>query len=243
MAECSICIVPNYEVALDDGVWIEDGSTIKGDSVYLAATSSVWDVLCNELSGSGRVRGAVTMPLDIPVWETLIEVFPSEFNPAKNKRSNVNVGSHQTETLFPGEKRYYDVTVGSHAKLFLDPGDDVPGIFHFNKLILGSHASLICLGPSEIRIKEQLVSVGAKSSYLGPAEGADLNSTDVVIYVAGSSPAVMLGQGNRIRANLFAKNGSFVSGEGGILTGSFIARDITIGQKSIVNYNGVLPEP
>jgi hypothetical protein len=49
---------------------------------------------------------------------------------------------------------------------------------------------------------------------------------------------VALGQGNRIQANVYAPFGSFTTGEGCMLEGSFIAKDITIGQKTVVKYNG-----
>lgn len=237
--ECSPCIIPNFEVALDGGVWIAEGSTIKGDRVYLEGTSSIWDVEFNELAGSGRVRGEMTTPLDLPIWEALIDYFP-KVNEMKPGNKDINVGSHALKNLTPG--KYDDVTVGSHAKLFLQLDNGSPAVFIFDNLTLDSHALLICDGPTEIRIKNKLVSNSAKSSYLGPAAGSGLSARDVVIYVAGSPQAIMLGQGNKIRANMFAKNGSLTTGNGCILEGSFIAKDVTIGQKSIVRYDSAFSQ-
>ena len=77
---------------------------------------------------------------------------------------------------------------------------------------------------------------------MGPAQGLDLSAKDVMIYVNGLGQAVDLGQGSRVRANVLAGNGSFTTGEGCVLEGSFIAKDITIGQKSIVKYDGAFSQ-
>ena len=102
-AECSTCVFPNAEVALDDGVWVSDGATIKGDRVHLGTGASVWNVECSELSGIGRVRGDVTTPLDLPVWEAVLAFFPSKLIPRK-PTSDVNVGSCEKKTLIPGRE-------------------------------------------------------------------------------------------------------------------------------------------
>ena len=80
---------------------------------------------------------------------------------------------------------YHDVTVDSHAILFLDPGDSNPGVFHFNNLTLNAYTVVVCR-PSEIRIKGKLLSSGAEATYLGPAARSGLRAEDVVVYVKGS---------------------------------------------------------
>ncbi|MBT8334165.1 MAG: hypothetical protein KJP19_07005, partial [Deltaproteobacteria bacterium] len=69
-----------------------------------------------------------------------------------------------------------------------------------------------------------------------------LSARDVIVYVNGSTQAVVFGQGTRIRANILAMNGSLTTGEGCILEGSFIAKDVTIGQKSRVTYDGAFSQ-
>jgi len=232
--ECSSCLIPNFEVALDGGVWVDEGSTIKGDSVYLDTAASVWDIEYNNWSGSSEsVRGKITTSLNTPIWEELLDIWQeASFQPGTVDKS---VAPHTSELL---SQRYYnDVTVGSHAELKLDEG-----VFHFRSLTMGSHASLICSGQTKIYIAEQLASGSAKSSYVGPAVGLDLSAKDVIVYVNGSTQAVDLGQGTRIRANILAMNGSLTTGEGCILEGSFIAKDVTIGQKSSVKYDGAFSQ-
>ena len=242
-AECSSCVLPNVDVALDDYVWVADGATIKGDRVHLDTNASVWNVESNELTGSGLVRGKVTTSLDLPVWGAVEDFFPSGFYPAESQSSDVNVESREKKTLYPGEGMYHDVTVDSHAILFLDPGDSNPGVFHFNNLTLNAYTAVVCRGPSEIRIKGKLLSNGAEATYLGPAARSGLRAEDVVVYVMGSEQAVVLGRKNWIRANIFAKNGNLETDERCLLAGSFIARNITIGEKSVVIYDGAFSEP
>jgi hypothetical protein len=233
--ECSLCVVPGFEVALDGGAWVDEGATIKGDSVYLDAAASVWDIEYNDLSGSSdSIRGKTTTSLDTPLWEELLNIWQEAvFHPGTD-----NITVDPQISFGPlSQGNYSDVTVGSHAALEL-----TPGVFHFRNLSMGSHASLICSGQTTIYIAGQILSGSAKSSYVGPAAGSDLSAKDVIVYVNGSNQAVVLGQGTRIRANILALNGSFTSGEGCLLEGSFIARDITIGQKSSVKYDGAFSQ-
>jgi hypothetical protein len=228
--ECESCLVNQFEVAVD-GAWVADGTIIKGDSVLLANRASVWDVQCNDYVDSGEIRGEISEPLGLPVWEGLNNLFPSDFTPSNKKKDDISVGSHGTRTISSG--RYRDISIGSHAKLYLEPG-----LYHVRKLELGSHSSLICKGELEIRIAENIVAGSAKASYLGSSAVSGFSPKDVKVYVKGGGDEVVaaaFGQGHVIRANIFAKNGSLTTGEGCVLEGCFIAEDIVIGQKSIVN--------
>ena len=77
---------------------------------------------------------------------------------------------------------------------------------------------------------------------MGPAEGLVCSARGRGDLCERDPQAVILGQGNRMRANLLAKNGSLATGEGCMLEGSFIARDITIGQKSVVKFDGAFSQ-
>ncbi len=163
----------------------------------------------------------------MPVWDGLTDLFPSQFKPGNESHT---VASQDTLTLNAGE--YRDVTVGSHATLYL-----TGGVYHFRDMYLGSHAQVICNEAVEIRIEGRLESGSAKAAYLGPKAGANIRPEDVVVYVNGPG-GVLFGQGHNILANIYAKNGTFETGEGCVLTGSFIANDVIIGQKNVVNYAG-----
>jgi len=228
----------DVEVAFETGVWLADGTTIKADSVDIAQHASVWNVACNQLTGNGRVRGEVTTPLELPVWEGAQDFFPTSFSPGSD---NINIGPHAKQTLNPGN--YGDVTIGSHAILFLDPGESNPGIFQFNNLDLHSYTALICKGPAEIRIKEKLNARDTHATYIGPAARMRYRPEDVIIYVEGPGEAVSLGHASWVRANIFAQNGSLTTDSWCRLAGSFIAKEVTIGERTIVSYDGAFSEP
>jgi hypothetical protein len=227
--ECDSCLVAGFEVALQDA-WMADGYHIKADSIQISG--SVWDIHCNNYDNQGTIRGEITPSLDLPVWEGLPGLFPTDFDPlGNNENDNCEVASQGSLTLGPTDP-CFDAVVGSQATLYL-----TGGVYHFNNMYLGSHAQVICNGPVEIRIKGRLESGSAKAAYLGPKAGSDIRPEDVVVYVNGPG-GVLFGQGHTILANIYAKNGTFETGEGCVLTGSFIANDVIIGQKSVVNYAG-----
>jgi hypothetical protein len=216
-------------VALQD-TWVADSYQVKADSIQISG--SVWDIQCNDYDNQGVIRNDITQPLTLPVWEELPGLFPSDFNPlGKNENDNCEVESQGSLTLGPTNP-CFDVVVGSQATLYL-----TGGVYHFNHMYLGSHAQVICNGPVEIRIDGHLESGSAKAAYLGPRAGSDIRPEDVVVYVNGPG-GVLFGQGHIILANIYAKNGTFETGEGCVLTGSFIANDVIIGQKTVVNYAG-----
>jgi hypothetical protein len=231
---CEACLVSGFEMALEGGAWVDDSLILKANRVYIESDASVWDVNCNVLQADGNIRGEVTTPLDEPVWDPL-----PEFNQVSGALGeDVFVASQEVMDLLPPGD-YGDISVGAHATLNI-----IPGLYQIRNLILGSHAKIICNEGEgeeklvEIRIAERIISGSAKASYIGPSTDSGIKPKDIVIYVAGTPDAVMLGQGNQIKANVYAPSGSFTSGEGCMLEGSFIAKDITIGQKSIVTYDG-----
>jgi hypothetical protein len=219
-------------VALQD-TWVAEGYQIKGNRVQILG-GSVWDVIYNEYEVTGQILGESIMGLELPVWEGLPGLFPPEtdFNPiGKNENENCEVESQVSLTLGPTDP-CFDVVVGSQATLYL-----TGGVYHFNDMYLGSHAQVICNGPVELRIRGKLESGSAKAAYLGPRAGSDVRPEDVVVYVNGLG-GVLFGQGHTILANIYTKNGTFETGEGCMLTGSFIANDVIIGLKNVVNYAG-----
>jgi hypothetical protein len=233
-------LVNEYEIALGGGVWVMDGIEIKGDDVYIDPTASVWDLYYGSLNEGAMdtVRGEPYTFVP-PVWADVETVFIENFAVGANE---VIVPSQEAQTISQG--LYGNLEIGSHATLNLLPGD-----YQVDNIALGSHAKIFCHGPVTIWINGALISGSAKSSYIGPQAGEGFSAKDIIIYVAGEADAVVFGQGTNIQANIFSKNGNIVTGEGCVLTGSFIGRNITIGQKSVVNWDGAFssggenPEP
>ncbi len=232
------CVINGYEVALGGSVRVSDALKVVGHRVFLDPASSVWDVEYNTLAGGGEIRGEQETPLIHPIWEDVLTYWPTVFEPVGGDPQPITVLSQdETTKLKPGT--YGNVVLGSHASLFLEPGEEgAPGLYHFKNLTLGSHSVLTTGGSVEIKIDGRIESGSAKSTYIGPQTGTGFDAKDVKIFVAGEPIAVLLGQGQQIKANIFAKNGSIVTGEGCVLTGSFIAKDVTIGQKSTVYWAG-----
>ncbi len=226
--DCDPCLVSDFDVALDGGAWLADSTTIEGNRVHVESPNAAWDVKCNYIDNPAGVRNEITTPLATPVWDPL-----PEFKTTVGRlKKDFSLDSQGDATLPVGS--YRNVSIGSHAILRL-----LSGTYQIKDLTLSSHAKIICEGPVEILIDGTLESSSAKASYIGPSSGASISPKDVVLYVAGSPDAVLLGQGTIIRANIYAKNGLFSTGEGATLDGSVIARDISLGQKSVVTYNGV----
>ena len=70
------------------------------------------------------IRGEIIQPLALPVLEGVEGLFPSQFYQGS---TNHTVESHGTLTLNAGI--YRDITVGSHATLYLEEGK-----YHFRKM-------------------------------------------------------------------------------------------------------------
>lgn len=234
-------VTSGLELAVDEHVFMADEVKIIGDSVQLRSTASVYCVVYNDLVNLGaeiREPACSCSPLaqcDLPNWQL------PEFLSSSPSNVDQLVGSGQT--LILGAGNYRDITLSSGAILKL-----TGGIYHFRNLTLGTGSSLICEKTTQLRIEGRL-STGSKV-YLGPYPVAPppapeqpvggLRARDVKVYIAGRDDkkkgiAAAIGEGNIIRANLLAPNGSLAIEEGCRIEGSFIAKDVIIGQKTEVH--------
>jgi hypothetical protein len=230
-------LVPYFELSVAENAWVADGYEIKADSVQIRSTASVYEVYCNNLESGGTVRleNGVHTPLGLPVWGG--PAFETTFLSNKNKPS-VTIPSSGTRTLAPGV--YSNVSIGSFGTLTL-----TEGTYDFLNLTLGSSSKLLCHGLTKIRIAERLYP-GTKA-YLGPSADSSLKAKDVVIYVKGangksatlgdSPKAAQIGEGSTFKANIYAKNGTLLIQEGCVLEGSFIAKDVEVGMKTVINFD------
>jgi hypothetical protein len=233
-------LVPEFEVSVAENVYIADAWQIKGDSVQIRSTASVYEVFYNELDNRGTIRfhdnDITYTPLPLPIWSEVEDLFPKG-NAFKASKDNVIVDS--SLHLPPGE--YNDVILGSNKTLILTGGE-----YDFMNLELGSESILVCENPTTIRIKERIYP-GTKA-FLGPQATSTVTARDITIFVNGTNgkkgglndkpKAAHIGEGNTVKANIYAKNGTLLIEEGCILEGSFIAKDVSIGQKSVINFNG-----
>jgi hypothetical protein len=234
---------PEFEVSVDVNAWIANGSAIKADTVRIRSTASVYEVFCNlpgtEISGEVRLEDGLHYGLEVPVWSEVESLFPKDnyFKASKDSKDKVIVET--SRNLSPGV--YNDVILESNATLILSGGQ-----YDFMNLELGSGSVVVCQDSTIIRIEDRLYP-GTKS-YLGPQAGSTITAGDIKIYVNGTNgkkgglndkpKAAHIGEGNTIKANIYAKNGTLLIEEGCILEGSFIASEVSVGQKSVVNFKG-----
>jgi hypothetical protein len=243
-------LVSGFEISLGENAWVADGSVIQGDTVEVRSTASVWEVFCNEagtaISGEVRQEEGIHYGLETPLWDGVEDIFPGDQQfLAKKKDPAVTVDSSQELTLpLPGGDGnpnyvYSDVTLSSNATLRLQAG-----VYDFMNLGMGSDARLVCEGPATIRIQERLYP-GTKA-YVGPTKESGLGSGEIKVFVKGTNGkkggltdkplAAQIGEGNTVNAILYAKNGTLQIGEGCVLEGIFIALDVSVGMKTVVNF-------
>ncbi len=213
------------EISVGVGARTEDGVKIIGDSIKISRHASVYDVYYNELQNRGTIRGESVTPLSLPLPVS----FPSlpEITPGKTL---VSVKNNKVKTLDPG--MYGDIDIGNKATLRL-----TGGIYHFKSLNIGNKASLICLAPTEIRIKERMYP--GNNAYMGPLQGSALTAKDVVFYIGGTNghtldllshpKAAEIGQVNVVKANIVVPNGTLWINAKSDMTGSFIGQGVIVG--------------
>lgn len=212
------------EVSLGLNVRAQDGVQIYGDSVKIASNASVDDVFYNNLIKQGVVRGEAKQGLSLPLPINL-PVFP-DFTPGTADKT---VNANKTMTL--GSGSYRNVVVKLNGTLKLSGG-----VYNINALTLESNAKLQFLGPTQIRIKNRLSS--AANVQIIPS-GGSLSAKDLIIYVQGqngsdgalgSNPkAAALGDNNTVKANFSVPNGTLSIGANANVTGSLIAKDVSVG--------------
>jgi len=216
---------PGNEILVGLKAYAADGVQIFGDSVKISRKADVYDVFYNELDNHGTIRGQEEEGLDLPL-KVLLPDFP-EISPGRQK---VTVRPKKTRVLGPGA--YGHVKIKSKGTLHL-----TGGIYHFKSLNMGAKSSLICDNPSEILIEGRLDS--SPKASLGPSPESGLSAKDVVVFVGGISgrrgkphsfpKVVVIGAKNKIKARIYAPNGTLWVGEGSDVEGSFIAKDVVIG--------------
>jgi hypothetical protein len=213
----------NAEISVGIDVTAADGVGIFGDSVNIKSGASVDDIYYNELVNNGVVRGQQVTPLALPVWD------PPEFQVGSPGTLDITVDLGQSQDLGPGSYRHVIVRSGGTLNL-------TGGTYHFNDIELKYLASMIALGPVELRIKDRLELDNAATVKPSAASGAA--AKDIVIYIEGvGSPdeeALEVDRNSTVKANIYAPNGSMRVEEDCELEGGFIAKDVEIGIRTTV---------
>lgn len=214
------------EVTVGIGVdFLDPTSRVLGDSVSVRQNAQVYDVYYNEIGGQGQVLGQQFTPLLLPLVDTL-PTMPS-----------FTAGSQSFDVL-QGESLTLDA--GSYALLKSRQGSTITftgGVYNFDEWDLGMNTQVYFAAPTEIRIVNRLrVEEGG---YVGPANGTDLDATDIVIYVTGQNgnngnlgatpKAAHFGLSSTVIANVYAPHGTLWIRQGSTARGAFIGRWVDVG--------------
>lgn len=208
------------QLALDRGASTPAGAKLIANSIDIDRSAFIGgDVYYNHLSNDGTIAGTRNRPLALPVFSSLPPLL--ERAPAT-----------QVVTVPAGATA--DVTEGAYSILRVGPGGvaRLTGSgYSFSSITVGRDGSIVCVLACTIVVGGR---VGLEQgSVLGPASGAALGASGVLLHAGSDSPgAVKIGRESSIRANVFAPVGGVTLDRGAELTGAIFARDIHIGRDS-----------
>jgi len=195
------------------------GSKVKGDHIWLKANSEVWDVQYNQIKKGKNaiVHGSESALPYLPVAS--LPYLPT-FSPGAAD-TTVNVG--QTYVLDEGD--YGNVIAKTNAELIFSGG-----IYNLKSLVASANARLCFKTPSEVRIGDRLA-IGPRSK-VGPHPGSGIDASDIIIFVNGNDGSMKAVEGvnTDIDANIYAPNGTIWLKTNTDATGSYIAKNIRIGE-------------
>jgi hypothetical protein len=199
---------------------------LEGDSVTVAAGAVIGsDVRSNQLTNSGTINGQQLSPLSLPVFPVL-----PPFLTATPGTTTITVGTNGTRTLAAGS--YLDLIVGRKATVTF-----TGGVYHFRTIQVDREAKLYFSAASVVRVQQKLSTKNLVT--IGPAVGAAIDASAIVLYVAGvngtgggltaTPKAVEIGVDNTLKANLYAPNGTIWLQDRTQATGAFLGKDIDVG--------------
>jgi hypothetical protein len=227
---------PAVTLVIGPHVKMEDpSSVVLGDSVWLKAGATVYNVEANELSARrATVLGTQTGNVMFPFVS--LPALPD----ADAGHTTLNVDRRDTRTVSPGA--YGHVRVGRGGTLVL-----TSGLYQFASLTLDGDASLVYRAKTEIRIEGDL-ETGERAVIAPDTTVSGLTAASLMIEVQGSEEAghrwiaraakhlprparaaVRIGPMSRIYANVLAPKSGISIGAKTDATGAFIGADVFVG--------------
>ena len=149
--------------------------------------------------------------------------------------ADVIVEGGQVVTLTPTESQGGIIDVKNGGKLIFEGGT-----YDYEMFDTRSNAIVEFTEPTILRISG-LFDVDPGSTF-GPQAGSGINASDITVYVAGAGdpppstdlPAIELSRDSFVDANFYSPNGTFRTERNCTFNGAAIARDIYIGNGSVV---------
>jgi hypothetical protein len=182
----------HYELKLDKEVTTAAGYFLKANGVQIKKDAQIGgDVFANVLDNKGDILGAEYSPVTLPVFSNLppFKMFPGG-------ATEVKVKKNKTVTLVPGD--YGKVEVGENGRLNLTGGE-----YHFKSIKLKKKARLRFEAASQVTVVDKFKA--EKQSYVGPADGALIDASGIIFYVAGEDKdEVEFGERSQVFATVYA---------------------------------------
>ena len=221
-------------VGLNAGV-LQPGSRVIGDTVWLCAGASVFDVIENELIRSrfAKVAGEVSTPATLPLVE--LPILPA----VSVGTTDVVVRADRTVTLPPG--RYRRIQVQRRGTLILSGG-----VYEVQSIDLDWLATILARGVTELRVKSELAG-DSSVRLLADSSQPGLTASSFTIFIEGSdvvcthdgfgpdgdnagATAVHIGADSQVQANIYAPHGTVWLKARTKATGAFIGQRVRIGE-------------
>jgi hypothetical protein len=214
---------------------LQPGSRVVGDTVWLQRSSSVFDVLHNELvNRAGVVLGRTARPVLLPFVP--LPAFPA----TRSGTSTIVVARGATRTLVPGA--YGRVHVRQQGTLIL-----TGGVYHAATLDLETGATVVIQGRSDLRIQHELATA-SRARVIVDSSVPGLRASSVLIHVGGDDASgehdgkdagaddgaptsVHIGEQNVVHANVYAPNGTVWLKARTVATGAFIGKRVRVGER------------
>ena len=195
---------PGGSLRLGKSAFGSDGETVAADRLKLGQGASVFDVLTNDLTGTGAtIRGTVgtpTLPLTSP--------FCPIASPSCSGSDVTIPAGTESGPLAPGT--YGRLTVGTAASLVL-----APGTFQFCSVKTSKRVAVATTGPTTIEVRDTFRL--ANASFFGPTTGTPAPTIDV----GGAS--FRIGATSVLQAHVSAPNAAISFGRSSELDGTFCA--------------------
>ena len=164
-----------FELSLDD-VNAAPGTNLVADSIYIGRGSFInSDVFYNELVKRGRLTGAETTPIDLPVFDALppFEMAPDE--EGQPVPEDVTVRSRRTRELPEGD---YGLLRAGKGSVVVFTG----GVYNFREVDIDNGAKLVFTAPSHIRVEFRFSN--DDHAYIGPGKDSNITARNIIFYVA-----------------------------------------------------------
>jgi hypothetical protein len=221
------------QVSIGKYAYLKDDSAICADSIKLKRKASVGDIKCNYLvNRRGTVRGEQS-EFECPEIR-----LPESPDPTPGDEY-IRIKRGRTLTLRPGA--YGEIRMQKRSKLILTGGE-----YHLENLKVGRGCKVFFQGPTDLVINNRLRP--GSWAYIGPdckAKKEGLSAKDVRIFVHGTNGntaniddkprAAVIGRGNRVRACIYAPNGTLWIKLYSKAEGAFYGREVRIGIRTKVS--------